>query len=95
MEFKHKDNGQKGAFIFRDDNKRAAEMTYIWTSDDCFVIDHTEVNPIYQGQGLGKQLVEKAVDFARERNMKILPLCPFARAIFDRIPAYKDVRAIS
>lgn len=92
MELKHKDNGEKGAFLIRDEGHRAAEMTYVWMNDDVFIIDHTEVALRYEGQGLGKQLVAGAVEFARERGIKILPLCPFARAIFDKTPDYGDVR---
>jgi len=92
MELKHKDNGEKGVFLFRDGGYRAAEMTYVWMNDDVFIIDHTEVSPLYEGQGLGKQLVAGAVEFARGRGIKILPLCPFARAVFDKIPDYNDVR---
>jgi predicted GNAT family acetyltransferase len=95
MEFKHKDNGQKGSFIFRDGDYLAAEMTYVWMNDNAFIIDHTGVNPKYEGQGLGKQLVEKAVDFARRMDIRILPLCPFARAVFDKTPSYNDVRLVS
>ncbi|MEA5129538.1 GNAT family N-acetyltransferase [Proteiniphilum sp.] len=92
MELKHKDNGEKGAFLFRDEGLLAAEMTYVWMNDNAFIIDHTEVSPLYERQGLGKQLVAGAVEFARGRGIKILPLCPFARAVFDKTPDYNDVR---
>lgn len=92
MELKHKDNGEKGAFFIRDEGRRAAEMTYVWMNDDVFIIDHTEVDSRYGGQGLGKQLVAGAVEFARGRGIKILPLCPFARAVFDKTSDYNDVR---
>jgi predicted GNAT family acetyltransferase len=40
---------------------------------------------------LGKKLVEKAVETAREKNWKIIPLCPFAKKTFDRNPQFNDV----
>ena len=55
------------------------------------IIDHTEVKTEYSGKGIGKQLVMAAVEFARSRNVKILPLCPFAKAIFGKIPEIRDV----
>ncbi len=33
----------------------------------------------------------KAVAFAREKNIKIIPLCPFAKKVFDKTPEYSDV----
>jgi hypothetical protein len=91
MEILHSDNGKKGVFyIEQEDGKLLAEMTYVWSGNQ-FIIDHTEVSPLLEGKGIGKQLVQKAVDFAREKNVKILPLCPFAKKVFDKTEAYKDV----
>jgi hypothetical protein len=33
---------------------------------------------------VGYQLVKKAVDYAREKQIKIMPLCPFAKSVFDK-----------
>ena len=45
------------------------------------------------GLGIGKVLVEKAVRKARDENKKIIPLCPFARAEFDKHPEYRELEA--
>jgi predicted GNAT family acetyltransferase len=92
MELKHKDNAEKGEFKLKDGEYSAAEITYVWSNDELIIIDHTGVNPLYEGKGLGKQLVREVVNLARERNIKILPLCPFAKMIFDRTTEYDDVR---
>lgn len=34
----------------------------------------------------------KSVAFAREQGVKILPLCPFAKAVFDKNEEIADVR---
>ncbi|GAB3041647.1 GNAT family N-acetyltransferase [Spirosoma pulveris] len=91
MEIQHKDNGQKGLFYVAVDGKTEAEMTYVWSGDQRIIIDHTGVSNALKGEGIGKQLVQAAVLFAREKQLKILPLCPFARAVFDKTPAYQDV----
>jgi predicted GNAT family acetyltransferase len=36
-------------------------------------------------------MVAKAVDYARENGIKIIPLCPFAKRVFDKEPGYGDV----
>jgi predicted GNAT family acetyltransferase len=41
----------------------------------------------------GKKLVQAAVELARTENARLLPLCPFARSVFDRTPEYSDVLA--
>jgi uncharacterized protein len=91
MEIKQKDNEKKGAFYIEENNKLLAEMTYVWTGTDRIIIDHTEVSDELSGKGIGKQLVAKSVEFARKNNLKIIPLCPFAKAIFDKVDQFKDV----
>lgn len=36
-------------------------------------------------------MVAKAVDFAREKGIKIIPLCPFAKSVFDKVKEFNDV----
>jgi predicted GNAT family acetyltransferase len=91
MDIQHIDDGRKGMFFIKQDGKRVAEMTYVWTGQDRIIIDHTAVDDVLKGQGAGKQLVAKAVEFAREKGIRILPLCPFAKHVFETVPEYGDV----
>lgn len=91
MEVHHEDNGTKGSFFILADNVRQAEMSYVWVGNSKIIIDHTEVNEALKGRGAGKQMVIKAVDFARLKQISILPLCPFAKSVFDRVPEIRDV----
>jgi predicted GNAT family acetyltransferase len=49
------------------------------------------VEPAYNGKGVGKAMVYKAVEFARENDLKIIPLCPFAKATFQKNEEIRDV----
>jgi uncharacterized protein len=91
MEIRHIDQGSKGTFVAEEGEIRAGEMTYVWAGTDKFIIDHTEVSDAFGGQGVGKNLVLAAVEFAREKNVRILPLCPFAKKTFERSPELADV----
>jgi hypothetical protein len=91
MEIKQIDDGLKGEFYIADLNKILAKMTYVWAGQNRFIIDHTEVGDELRGQGAGKQLVAQAVAFARDKGVKIIPLCPFAKSVFDKTPDYFDV----
>ena len=91
MNIDHLEHGSKGAFIIKENNQRLAEMTYSKAGDRLIIIDHTEVSDALRGKGAGNQLVSAAVNYAREKNIKILPLCPFAKAIFDKTPEFSDV----
>ena len=91
MNIQQKDNGKKGSFYIEEAGALLAEMTYVWSGDNKFIIDHTEVSPTLEGKGIGKQLVHKAIEFAREKHVKIMPLCPFAKRVFDKVADYQDV----
>ena len=91
MEIQQSDDGKKGAFYIEENGERLAEMTYVWAGNAKFIIDHTEVSDKLAGKGAGKQLVAKAVEFAREKGLKIMPLCPFANSVFKKTAEYSDV----
>lgn len=84
-------NDKKGRFFIEIEGKQEAEMTFVFSGEDKIIIDHTGVNPGNEGKGLGKQMVAQAVTYARENNIKIIPLCPFAKKVFDKTPEFRDV----
>ncbi|WP_340065205.1 GNAT family N-acetyltransferase [Ascidiimonas aurantiaca] len=90
---RHQQKETKGIFFIQDGMKMAAHMTYSKAGPDKIIIDHTVVEEAYKGHGLGSQLVKAAVVHARENELKILPLCPFANAEFKKHPEYDDVKA--
>jgi len=49
------------------------------------------VSEALRGKSAGKQLVAAAVEYARANQLKIIPLCPFAKAVFDKTPTFQDV----
>ena len=91
LEVKQINRETKGEFIATFDGNKAGVMTYSWAGADKIIIDHTEVEPAYNGKGVGKEMVYKAVEFAREKNLKIIPLCPFATATFKKNEEIRDV----
>jgi predicted GNAT family acetyltransferase len=91
MEIQHINNDTKGVFKAFENGKEAGNMTYSWAGKDRFVIDHTDVNPEFNGKGVGKKMLLVAVEYARKNNLKIIPLCPFARSVFDKIEEIRNV----
>ena len=84
-------DGNKGYFHIDIDGKQEAKMTFVFAGEDKIIIDHTEVNPGNEGKGFGKQMIKKAVEYAREKGIKIIPLCPFAKSVFDKVSEFRDV----
>lgn len=93
MKIEQRNSDSQGVFLAKDNDQIIGEMTYVWGGGDGnFIINHTAVNSRYQDQGVGNSLVESAVEYARENNLTIRPLCSFARSVFDKNSSYDDVR---
>lgn len=93
MQIERTDDGKKGEFTLYEGKEKAGFVTFVWVGTDKFIIDHTEVLPEFGGRGFGMKLVMAAVEYAREHQLKIIPLCPYAKSIFDRTQEIKDVLA--
>ncbi len=59
------------------------------------VFIHTEIDPVYEGKGLGSKLAAGALDAARERSLGIEPQCPFIAAYVKRHPEYESLVVVS
>lgn len=90
MEIKFKETESKGAFYIEEAGKQAATMTFS-KAGNILIIDSTEVADELRGKNAGKQMVEAAVNHAREHSYKIIPLCPFAKSVFEKVKEYQDV----
>ena len=93
FEVRHVPAPPRGAFVIERDAVRLGEMTYVRAGAKRIIIDHTFVDESLRGTGAGKQLVEAAVAWARAEQLKVIPLCPFAKATFERDASLRDVLA--
>lgn len=91
LEIKHKDDGKKGEFYIGEDDHHLAEMAYTWAGETMLIIDHTIVEDELRGQNVGRKLLDQVVAMARAKNIEIIPLCPFAKSVFDKDRSIRDV----
>lgn len=95
MLIQHRQNGANGMFYIPgeddDDDELKAEMTYLRQEPNTMIIEHTEVSDELRGQNIGYQMVHTAVEYARSHHLKIVPMCTFAKAVFDKKPEFRDV----
>lgn len=91
IEIQNQESETKGSYFVEVEGKKVGEMTYSIAGTDRIIIDHTEVDDSMRGTGLGKKMVVRAVEDARKKGISIVPLCPFARSVFDKNEELKDV----
>ena len=90
----HHRNGNKGSFTYEPEGIRLAEMAYVISAPGTMIIEHTEVDESLKGQGIGKQLLAELVEYVRKEKIRVIPLCPFANAMFKRHAEWQDVMGV-
>ncbi|MBR8645617.1 N-acetyltransferase [[Brevibacterium] frigoritolerans] len=68
-----------------ESGEKLAEITFFKSGDDEITVDHTVVSDKLRGQKVGNALVEKIIGFAREENLKIVPVCSFVQKQFEKM----------
>jgi predicted GNAT family acetyltransferase len=73
------------------DGPKVVALTQYSERHGRLIFPHTEIDPEYEGHGLGSELVRQALDDVRSQGRMIVPLCPFVRDWIERHPAYDDL----
>jgi uncharacterized protein len=73
-------------FVLRIDGERRGYLEFTRPGVGVMHIEYVEVSPELRGSGLGRQLVEKAVAFATDAKLRVVPFCSYARAVIVRDP---------
>lgn len=85
-------DGSKGRYVAKVDGIiEPAELTFSIVNEHLIIADHTGVPDSMRGMGVGKALVERLVDDARRKQVKIVPLCPYVNAQRRKHPEWADV----
>jgi predicted GNAT family acetyltransferase len=84
------DNPGRSRFEISEDGELAGFAEYHRYGDEIAFI-HTEIDPRFEGRGLGGALARAALDEARERGLGVLPFCPFIRGWIVKHPEYTDL----
>ncbi len=92
MEFTLVDRGN-GHFAFehQQDGEVIAEISWV-QKGNIMAMDHTFVSDKLRGQGVAKQLLDQAANYAREQDYKMEAICSYVVAAFKR-GTYDDVKA--
>ena len=70
---------------------KTAGFTVYRASGDRYTFTHTEIDPAYEGRGLGSVLIKQTLDDMRSRGFAVLPQCPFVRRYISRHTEYLDL----
>ncbi|MEA0562219.1 GNAT family N-acetyltransferase [Lysinibacillus irui] len=79
------------SFYIGNEEDSEAEVHFVRVGESRIILDHTHVSEHLRGQNVGQQLVKAAVDYAKKENLQVIPLCPFAKAEFEKHPEYQEL----
>ena len=86
-----RDNPKELRYEIEEDGEVRGFIQYRRHSDGGLTLVHTDVEPKWEGHGVGSALVQGTLDDIRARGLTIRPLCPFVVAYLERHPEYDDV----
>lgn len=89
------DAPERERFEARDETGAVAGVVTYQLTGAIIVYTHTEVDPAYEGKGVGSALARAVLDDARARRRTVVPVCPFLADWLTRHPEYDDIVARS
>ncbi|MDY0342553.1 MAG: GNAT family N-acetyltransferase [Lentimicrobium sp.] len=90
MDIKLDETPGRGSLYMGKFDHKVAELQ--WKIHENYIeADSTEVDDSIKGQGYGRKLFEELIRHARDRKLKIKPVCPFVVMMFKRHPEDHDV----
>jgi uncharacterized protein len=72
------------------DGEPAGTLRYTLDGDVVTLV-HTEVDPKFEGHGVGAELVKGALEDLRAHGKKVRPVCVFVHAYLERHDEYGDL----
>lgn len=88
METKIDTTNQGGKVLAYDGDQLVGQLDFAFQGE-VMRIDHTRA--FVEGVGVGALLVSTANDYAINHSLKVLPICSFAYAWYQRHPQFKDI----
>ena len=67
-----------------------SKLDYI-QDGNTIVITHVGVHPQHRGQGVAGKITEVALEYAREKSFRVIPMCPYVVTYIRRNPQYENL----
>lgn len=84
------DHPERHQYELAIDGKRAAHIAYRLKGDAIDLV-HTEVDPAFEGQGLGSKIARFALDDARAKGRKVIATCSYIAGYIGKHAEYADL----
>lgn len=69
---------------------KLSKLDYI-EDGDTLIITHVGVHPQHRGGGVAGKITQAALDYAREKSLRVIPMCSYAARYIRRNPQYAEL----
>jgi len=59
--------------------------------DNTIVMTHVGVHPDQRGQGIAAKLAQVGLEYAREKKLRVIPMCSYVAAYIRKHPEYMEL----
>jgi predicted GNAT family acetyltransferase len=59
--------------------------------DNTIIMTHVGVSPEHRGQGVAGKLTQVALEYAKEKSLRVIPMCPYIATYIRRNPQYIEL----
>ncbi|WBB68558.1 GNAT family N-acetyltransferase [Micromonospora sp. WMMD812] len=91
MQFTVTDVPERERFEARDESGALAGIVTYQLTGTIIAYTHTEVDPSFEGRGVGSTLARAVMDDARAKGRTVVPICPFLAEWLGKHPDYDDI----
>ena len=56
-----------------------------------FILLHTEVPPAFEGRGIAGKMAQTALEYAKDKGLKVRSYCSYTTRYIERHPEYQDL----
>ncbi len=67
-----------------------AKLDYI-LDDETIVMTHVGVHPDHRGRGVAGRITQVALEYAKEKSLRVIPMCPYIASYIRRHPEYAEL----
>jgi predicted GNAT family acetyltransferase len=71
-------------------NGYPSKLDYI-LEKDTMVMTHVGVHPELRGRGVAGRLTQFALEYAKAKSLRVIPMCPYVGAYLRRNPQYLEL----
>jgi predicted GNAT family acetyltransferase len=88
-DFRFSDNASAQRFELKRGDAVAAVAEYRTQPGNVLSLTHTEVQPGYEGQGVGSRMAKAALEEVRRRGLRVDAKCAFIAGYIEKHPEYR------